>query len=87
MSADDSNFIVAGRKLFPTEDLLSFDISEFPNKNKGKKPFQHQNIIPSKLKRRYCMSKVAELLGLTGKITPIKATMKMDLHNLKKKRS
>ena len=38
--------------------------------------------IPERLTRRHCVSKVAELYDLTGKITPITAAMKLDLHNL-----
>ena len=77
---------VAGMKCFPREDLLSLDISElnFAKKNRGKKPSQHQNIIPSKLTRRHCVSKV-EIFDLTGKITPITPitpTIKMDLQDL-----
>ena len=32
------------------------------------------------------MSKVAEIFNLTGKVTPITATMKMDLHSLVQRR-
>ena len=46
---------------------------------------QHQNIIASKLTRRNCVSKVAEIFDLTGKITPITAAMKMNLHTLVKR--
>ena len=53
----------------------------FAKENRRNKPWQYQNIIPSKLKRRHCVPKVAEIFGLTGKITPITATLKMDLHN------
>ena len=67
-------------KWFPKEDMLSLDISElnFARKQRGNKPAQHQNQIPEKL-RRHCVSKVAEIFDLTGKITPITAPMKMDL--------
>ena len=30
--------------------------------------------------RRHCVSKVPQIFDLTGKITPITATMKLDLH-------
>ena len=87
LSTGDSSINVAGIKWFPKEDLLPFDIGElnFAKKHCGKKPVQNQNIIPSKLKRRNCVSKVAEIFDLTGKIlTPITAAMKMDLHTLVK---
>ena len=84
ITADNTTINVAGMKWFPKEDMLSLDISElnFAKKQHGKKPAQHQNQIPEKLTRRHCVSKVAEIFDLTGKITPITAAMKMDLHNL-----
>ena len=87
LSINNSSIHVAGMKWFLREDLLSLCISKlnFVMKNRGKEPSQHQNVIPSKLRRRHCMSKVAEIFDLSGKITPIKATMKMDLHNLVKR--
>ena len=87
LSVDNSNINVARMKWFPKEDLLSLHISElnFAKKNRGKKPSQHQNIIPSKLTRRHCVSEVEEIFDLTGKVTPITATLKMDLHNLVKR--
>ena len=51
----------------------------------GKIPLQHQNIMPSQLAKQNCVSKVAEIFDLTGKITPITAAMKMDLHTLVKR--
>ena len=84
LTADNTTINVAGMKWFPKEDMLSLDISElnFAKKQRGKKPAQHQNQIPEKLTRRHCVSKVAEIFDLTGKITPITAAMKMDLHDL-----
>ena len=88
LSNDESSINVAGMKWYPKKDLMSLDISElnFAKKNRGKKPSQHQNVIPTRLTRRHCKSKVAEIFDLTGKITPITATMKMDLHNLVERR-
>ena len=45
---------------------------------------QQQNIIPADIARRHCVSKVSEIFDLTGKITPITATIKLDLHTLVK---
>ena len=83
--ADNTTINVAGMKWFSKEDMLSLDISElnFAKKQHGKKPAQHQNQIPEKLTRRHCVSKVAEIFDLTGKITLITAPMKMDLHDLR----
>ena len=54
----------------------------FPKKIRGKKPSQLSNIIPAKLTRRHCASKVAEVFDLTGKLTPLVAAMKIDLQTL-----
>ena len=84
LTADNTTINVAGIKWSPKEDILSLDISElnFAKKQRGTKPAQHQNQIPEKLTRRHCVSKVAEIFDLTGKVTPITAAMNMDLHDL-----
>ena len=58
---DGSSINVARIKWFQKEDLLAFDIakSSFARKRHGKKPVQHQNIIPFKLTRGNCVSKAA----------------------------
>ena len=87
LSTDDSSVNVAGMKWFPKKGLLALNIGElnFAKKQHRKKAVQHQNIIPSKLTRQNCVSKVARIFGLTGKTTPITAAMKMDLHTLVKR--
>ena len=87
LSTDGSSVNVAGMKWFPNKDLLALDMGElnFAKKQRGKKPVRHQNIIPSKLTRRNCVSKVAEIFDLTGKITLITAAMKMDWDTLVKR--
>ena len=71
-------------KWFPKEDMVSLDIGElnFAKKQRGKKPVKGRNTIPFNLTRRKCVSKVAEMFDLTGKITPITAKIKLDLHTL-----
>ena len=88
LSKDESSINVAGMKWLPKDDVVSLDISElnFAKKQRGKKPIKSQNIIPQHLTRRHCVSKVAEVFDLTGKVTPITATMKMDLHSLVQRR-
>ena len=68
---------------YPEEDHVSLDVSElnFAKKVRGKKPIAIKE-VPINLTRRQCVSKVAELYDITGKITPITAAMKMDLHHL-----
>ena len=84
---DDSSDNLAGMKWFPKKDLLALDIGElnFAKMQRGKKPVQHQNIIPSKFTRRSCVSKKTEIFDLTGKRTPITAAIKIDLHILVKR--
>ena len=58
---DGSRINAAGIKWLPKEGLLAFDIAKlsFARKHHGKKPIQHQNIIPFKLTRGNCVSKAA----------------------------
>ncbi|XP_066926258.1 uncharacterized protein [Clytia hemisphaerica] len=83
LSADGESISVAGMKWFPLQDEVSLDVSElnFATKVRGKKPMSIKD-IPKNLTRRQCVSKVAELYDITGKITPITAGMKLDLHKL-----
>ena len=48
----------------------------------GRKPKVTNNIMPSKLTRRDCVSNVCEVFDITAKITPLTASMKLDLHEL-----
>ena len=83
LTVDGESISVAGMKWYPEEDVISLDVSElnFAKKVRGKKPISLK-IIPINLTRRHCVSKVAELYDITGKITPITAAMKLDLHHL-----
>ena len=83
LTTDGESISVAGMKWYPEEDTLTLDVSElnFAKKVRGKKPISLKT-IPIKLTRRQCVSKVAELYDITGKITPITAMMKLDLHQL-----
>ncbi|XP_066916103.1 uncharacterized protein [Clytia hemisphaerica] len=71
-------------KWYPKADRLSLCISDlnFAKKQRGKKPTNASNIIPTNLTRRHCASKVAEIFDITGMMTPIVAAMKLDLHDL-----
>ena len=78
---------VAGMKWFPKCDLISIDNPEInlAKKYRGKKPKQIQE-VPDELTRRQCVSKMAEIFDIAGLVTPIIATMKVDLHKLVEKR-
>ena len=84
LSDDGSSISVGGMKWFPKSNELSLSISDlnFAKKQRGKKPSNTSNIVPEKLTRRHCASKVAEIFDITGKLTPIIASMKIDLHDL-----
>ena len=87
LSIDDSSDNPAGMKWFPKKDLSALDIGKlnFAKMQRGKKAVQNQNITPSKLARRSCVSEKAEIFDLTRKRTPITAAIKIDLHTLVKR--
>ena len=84
LSHDGKTISVGGMVWHPKIDMLSLDISEmnFARKQRGKKPTESTGTIPSRLTRRHCVSKVSEIFDPTGKLTPITAGLKLDLHNL-----
>ena len=83
LSDDGQSVNVAGMKWFPKTDQLTLDLGplDFSKKCRGKKISQSTD-IPTALTRRQCASKVAEIFDLTGLLTPITASMKIDLHSL-----
>ena len=85
LSGDNKSINVAGMKWYPEDDKLELDITElnFNKKHRGKKlQSLERNVIPKHLACRHCVSKVAEIYDLVGKITPLTAMMKCDLHEL-----
>ena len=84
LSDDGKSINVAGMKWFPKDDVILLDIKNmnFAKKIRGRKPSATSNIIPSKLTRRDCVSKVCEIFDITGKIAPLPAAIKLDLHEL-----
>ena len=87
LSSDGHSVAVAGLKWFPLEDEISLDVQDlnFAKKSRGRKPMLVSS-VPSNLTRRQCVAKVAELYDITGLITPIVATMKLDLRDLVRRR-
>ena len=83
LSADGQSISVGGMLWYPKIDKLSLDIQEmnFAKKQRGKKPLSSCT-VPSNLTRRQCISKVSEIFDPTGKVTPITAGLKIDLHEL-----
>ncbi|XP_066919855.1 uncharacterized protein [Clytia hemisphaerica] len=84
MSEDGEMIHIAGFKWYVKSDMVSLNIGDlnFAKKSRGKKPSNQVNVIPSKLTRRHCASKVAEMFDLTGKVSPLVASMKIDLQDL-----
>ena len=88
LSDDGETIHVGGMKWFAKSDELSLNIDElnFTKKSRGKKPAATTNIVPERLTRRHCASKVAEVFDLTGKVSPLVAAMKLDLQEIVKRR-
>ena len=83
--AVDAEYVkVAGTKWYPRSDQLQLDIRElnFSKKKRGRRELVSMNGIPNELTRRDCVSRVSEIFDLTGKVTPIIASMKLDLRVL-----
>ena len=85
LSDDGQSIVVAGIRWFPKEDLIALNMGKliFTKKQRGRKP--GDTGIPERLTRRHCVSKVSEIYDIVGKMTPITATMKLDLHELVKR--
>ena len=86
LSQDTKSINVAGMKWFSKKDYIMLDISpiDFSKRKKGKKKFSMEMINgPS---RRQCLSMVASVFDLTGMLTPITAGLKLDLHELVKRK-
>lgn len=84
LSDDGETVFVAGMRWFVKSDMLALNIGvlNFAKKHRGKKPSHLQNVIPTKLTRRHCSYKVAEVYDLCGKVSPLIASLKIDLHDL-----
>ena len=69
--------------------MVSLDIAElnFVKKERGKKPVEERSIISFNLTRRQCVSKVAKVFELTGKMTPFTVKAKLDQPTLVEKGS
>ena len=83
LSPDGTTISVAGMKWHPKNDLIAFDVNlDFAKKYRGKRIGVECKEVPKKLTRRICTSKSAEIFDMTGLLTPITATFKLDLHDL-----
>ena len=86
LSDDGVHVSVAGSNWDTENDLISLNIGDmsFYQKKKGRKPVQktEEGVIPEKLTRRQCTSKVHGVYTLVGRVAPLVAAMKLDLHKL-----
>ena len=85
MSDDGISVTIAGMKWYPKKDELSLNFDEliFAKKSRGRKIInENSKNVPELLTRRHCVSKIAEIFDLTGKIMPLVSSFKMDLHEL-----
>ena len=73
---------------FSNEDKICLNISElnFNKKQQGKRAPTVAGLIPKEFMRRDCVGKVAKIFDLLGKMTPITASMKIDLSELSSRR-
>ena len=83
LSDDGESIHVAGLKWHSENDFLQLDVGpvDFSKRVRGKR-VQSSRKVPTQLTRRLCLSKVSEVFDLTGMITPLTASMKLDLHTL-----
>lgn len=85
LSDNGVNVSVAGMLWYPKSDELALDIGElsFARKIRGRKVVtESSKKIPERLTRRHCASKMAEVYDLTGKVSPIICSLKLDLREL-----
>ena len=81
--APDGSKGISGHLWWPEEDVIGFDIQalNFARKTRGRK-VNVRTKIPKKLTRRICCSKVGEVFDMSGLLTPITGTWKIDFHDL-----
>ena len=86
LTKDGKSIGVGGLTWYSKQDEVSLNVSElhFAKKQRGKKSTNQIGVIPERLTRRHCVSKVGELFDITGKVTPLTASFKLDLHDLVK---
>ena len=83
LSDDGKSLVVGGLKWFSKDDMLFLNIGDlnFAKRQRGKKLTGKVNVIPEKLTKGDCVSKVGEIYDLLGRITPITASFKLDLRD------
>ena len=89
LTEDGESIKVAGARWYSESDELQLDVGEisFAKKKRGKKTVSRSDsCVPEKLTRKMAAGKVAEVYDLTGRFMPLVAHMKLDLHDLIKRK-
>ena len=83
LTKDGVSILVAGHTWYSKEDTFALNVKDlnFARKRRGRRS-EKIDEVPTNLTRRQCTSKVAEIFDMTGMLTPIVASMKIDLHQL-----
>ena len=86
LTHDGVHIRIAGSNWDPEKDLISLNVGDmsFNKKKKGKTSKQNveEGVIPEKLTRTQCTSKVHGVYTLVGRVAPLVAAMKLDLHTI-----
>jgi hypothetical protein len=84
LSHDGVSVTVGGLKWYPKEDVVCLNIPEvnFGKKIRGRKSVEKVGIIPEKLTKLDCVSKVAEVFDPFGRAAPITSGFKIDRSTL-----
>ena len=85
--ADELTLVLSrgGFNWYPEVVQIRLDVKDlhFAKKYRGKRS-KISSMVPEKLTKRHSVSQVAEIFDLVGKITPLTAHLKLDLHGLVK---
>ena len=84
LSTDGIKVGIAGMEWYTIADDMSLKtrVLNFAKKYRGKRPDHPECfIVPKKLTRRICTSKVGEIWDILGQFVPITARLKLDLHD------
>ena len=82
LSEDGESILVGGLRWFSKKDYLKHNIGDFnfSKKLRGRKARSDLGVVPEKLTRRDCVSKVPEIFHPLGRVAPIIGGMKIDMH-------
>ena len=78
------SILVGGLRWFSKKDYLKLNIGDFNFSKtlRGRKARSDLGVVPEKLTRRDCVSKVSQIFDPFGRVSPIIGGMKIDMHEL-----